>query len=236
MGQVVGTAHQGDKALIREGGRRSLPTSTAFAISLLATAGLACNHSSSVPPKQSARVEVSPPKEPSHFKVRLRFLSARIEKPEPWERVKRVEFSPDLYVIAFLNGDAIFLTPPTAVIKSTYEPDWNMVMKDYVNYSPGNKDELTILVFDKVIDPFRSLTRMVSESKMSFSAGMPDGPSLMASVEKIKEQSFRDDKRLGRWSGPIPKELLLGDKDQEWELSFDRVLSLKMRIEKGSVE
>src|SRR5258707_6292985 len=106
-------------------------------------------------------------------------------------------------------------------------------MDGLVTYSIRNRDELTIMVLDQVTDVLRSLTKRLSESRLTLSVGIPEGPALTAGVERIKDSAFRDDKRLGRWSGPIPRELLLDtSKDSDWELTFDRILSLKMGIEK----
>jgi hypothetical protein len=170
-------------------------------------------------------------------RIRLKFLSAKIRVPEKldmdnfkslsgWKTVisRRYE-SPDPYVVAFLNGELIFVTPQDAILEDTYSPEWGVIMKDF-KYSAKDKDELTILVKDSDSD----LAKKFADSLSKFRV-IEDGKESGFAIQ-VTENSFNEDETLGRWSGKIPTNSLNQYADVVWDIPiFGDVLSLKVLIE-----
>lgn len=169
-----------------------------------------------------------------HSALRVRFVSAAIDQPQDWgERYAQGAETPDPYVVAFLNGEPLFVTPPDAVIADSYAPEWNVLMPRPFAYNPERGDEFTILVLDSDTDIAKQAFAMISRPRFAVAAGISEDVGVQASLEfELNEQTFNEDDRLGRWSGKIPHDVLTGPANGEWELSFDRVASLRMVVEK----
>jgi len=190
------------------------------------------------------QIEQAEQQKVSERKVRLKFLSATIEKPKEidlkvnnwkewgsklWkatkEAVDRRYETPDSYIVVFLNGQLVFLTPPDAVQKDTYNPKWDVMMPNFMDYSIINKDELVILVKDKDSEAIKTTADLISGIQLIVK-GKPYG--LRVGVD---ENSFREDDALGRWSGKIPAEILQKGVDSIWKLSFGKINSLEIFVE-----
>jgi hypothetical protein len=113
------------------------------------------------------------------------------------------------------------------VAVDTYHPVWEVMMPEYFHYNVENKDEFTIVILDQDTEVLRKATEVFSQARLQAGGG-----TAYIGVQGITEATFNQDDRLARWTGKIPAELLRGDEDADWELSFDRVTSLKMKIEK----
>ncbi|MCH7727498.1 MAG: hypothetical protein IH991_13595 [Planctomycetes bacterium] len=131
------------------------------------------------------------------------------------------DLNPDVYVVVYKNGadgELIFLTPKYAVIDDTHTPMWNVRMSKFFTYNPGKKDFLTILVLDRDT----SVIDIAWETIRKMGGGFV----------RLPEKTWDEDDLIGRWEGPIPRELLASNEDIEWKLSFDHVVELRMVIEK----
>jgi hypothetical protein len=171
------------------------------------------------------------------FNIRLRFVSAMLKKPKDWSDLssasdwkKRIfntnMDSPDPYVIVFLNGKILFLTPESAVLNDTYNPEWNVIMPKYFRYSIKDKDEITILIKDKDTDVMALTSKAISSARI-----VVDDKASGFQIN-VNEDSFNDDDTIGRWSGKIPSQYIMSNDDSVWNISFGDVLNLKMIVEK----
>lgn len=169
--------------------------------------------------------------------IRLRFVSAILKKPKNWSDLssfsdwkKRLFYNrfekPDPYIVVFLNGGILFLTPESAIINDTYNPEWNVIMPKYFRYSIKDKDEITILIKDKDTDIVAITSKAISSARI-----VVDDKASGFQIN-VNEDSFNGDDTIGRWSGKIPSQYIMSNDDSVWNISFGDVLNLKMIVEK----
>jgi hypothetical protein len=170
--------------------------------------------------------------------IRLRFVSAMLKKPKDWSDLssfsdwKKRLFNnnrfekPDPYIVVFLNGKILFLTPESAILKNTYNPEWNVIIPKYFRYSIKDKDEITILIKDKDTDVVALTSKAISSARI-----VVDDKASGFQIN-VNEDSFNGDDTIGRWSGKIPSQYLMSNDDSVWNISFGDVLNLKMIVEK----